>query len=76
MKGLNSVYVIKLKFIIKAVFGPAWLYIRPFCLPLYTHTHTHREGEKESVCVCVVVLCKLVFKFCDRTNKMSAHGHE
>lgn len=79
LKGLNSVYVIKLKFIIKAVLGPAWLYIRPLpplLPPSAFSTHTHTRIESRRLCVCVVlVLCKLVFKFCDRTNKMSTHTH-
>lgn len=82
LKGLNSVYVIKLKFIIKAAFGLAWLYISPpspipthYCLAYCPHTHTHMRICTQKEAAHVVVLCKLVFKFCDHTNKMSAHTH-
>lgn len=78
LKGLNSVYVIKLKFIIKAAFGLAWLYISPppptstrYCLAYCPHTYIRMYTQKQAAHV--VVLCKLVFKFCDHTNKMSAH---
>lgn len=42
-------------------------------LPAHTHTHTDIRMYTQKEAAHVVVLCKLVFKFCDHKNKMSAH---
>lgn len=86
LKGLNSVYVIKLKFIIKAVFGLALLYIRPpppptshphsqlscflLSLPAHTHTRTHTEGG--CACCCLMQTSFQVL----RPHKQNVYTHK